>query len=507
MAEISDIVPVTISYSDSRGVVRREFQSLLGMTTGLDAGGDLVVDIQPSGAGKVLQIDNIGDARIAFREGSEALELAIAYFEMRPVPRSPLYVGRYNSAARHFEYRGGGEAGSIAAMKTITAGEFTFNGVDIAALNLGPAADEDAVSLLIQAAINGNVAFSDVRVTWDSERTLFFITSVAAGTSDIAEGWVSTSDVAAEDTTALGLDNGVLIREAMLETIPDALRNIREANRDWLFVMPTKEIPANDPTAHDEITEWAQTQDDPITPLIRIGDIPTLSKVIDSEGVTLFNTQRGASVIWDRDGDDDYKNAQIGAFYGSLRLSQGDTVRTMQGLQLVGRAPAYGLTSTQERALRDLRINAYVPLGRLAIMREGTILTPDVWFDTNLYLAWFKNIIQSSIANLILRGELSLDAEGATIIKTRLENDCRLAVANGMISPGQVSDETARAIANFSAIGEFDGMLPTGYYVAVRDPNTIPIEERPNRIGPATRIWLTGSNRIHNLPIGIFITQ
>lgn len=506
MAEISDLVPVTISYSDSRGVVRREFQSLLALTSGIE-GGKLVVDIQPSGAGKVLQIDNIGDARIAFREGSEALELAISYFEMRPVPRSPLYVGRYNSEARHFEYRGGGEAGNIAAMKAITAGEFTLNGVTFTALDLSAATitDEDDVATAIQTLINANLAFTEVRVTWDSERTLFFITSIATGTSDIAEGWISTSDIAAEDTTVLGLDNGVLIRESVVETIPEALRRIRESNRDWHFVMPTKEIPANDLTAHDEITEWAQTQDDPITPLIRIGDNATLSKTIGSEGVTLFNTQRGSSVIWDD--DDDYKNAQVGAFYGSLRLSQGDSVRTMQGLQLIGRAPTYGLTSTQERALRDLRINTYVPLGRLAIMREGTILTPDVWFDTNLYLAWFKNIIQSSIANLILRGELSLDAEGATIIKTRLENDCRLAVSNGMISPGQVSDETARAIANFTNIGEFDGMLPTGYYVAVRDPNTIPIEERPNRIGPATRIWLTGSNRIHNLPIGIFVTQ
>ena len=198
---------------------------------------------------------------------------------------------------------------------------------------------------------------------------------------------------------------------------------------------------------------------------------------------------------------------KLAAFYGSLRLNAGDSVRSPKGLALTG-SVADDLTADQEETLRGLRINMYVPLGEtLNIFQEGHCVRPQVWLDTRIWLGWFVNAIQSAISRLLLGGEIALDAIGAATLKTALEAVCEEGVRNRGISPGRVSAEISADIAAFTGAGTFDGNLVTGYIVEVSDPNLIPTALRSNRTGPATRIWVNGSGRVHNLPITINVIE
>lgn len=498
MATINDIVPTTITYGASRGVPRRVYASPLLLTSGEKSASsdDIVVDLQPLGRGKVGRINNIADAQRLFQTDSHALAEATHYFEMRPVPRGPLYVGRWNKTAKNSFLRGVA-AGTLAEMQAITAGAFTFNGVNYAMLDLSSATSEADVATALETVLIANIA--GITVTWNSQGKLFLIESPVALTS----GWVNSGTGTTGDTTLLGFDTGFLMQAASVETIAQALNNIRGVNRQFQTILADELVSNYDNI--DAITTWAATQRDIITPLMEISDASTLAQGVTSDGVRLSATQREAAIIWR--GRRDGAMTKLASFYGSLRLNQGDPVRSPKGLELTGSLPDE-LTTDQEEILRSLRINMYVPLGETQnIFQEGHCLRPRVWLDTRIWLGWFVNALQATLSRLILGGLLTFDAVGAETLKTSLESVCKEGVRNRGISPGNIGVEAAADIAAFTGAGSHDGELLTGYQVEVSDPNLVPVDTREERTGPAARLWVRGSNRMHNVPLAINVIE
>ena len=184
MAEISSIVPTTINYGTSRGVPRRVYASPILVTSGEKSATDdeIVVDVQPTGRGKVTRIVTQANAQAIFQEGSTALAEAQNYFQMRPVPRGPLYVGRWNKTAKPSFLRGvAASVGTIADILAITNGAFTFNGIDYpgtgSAIDLSSGTNEDGVAVLLSTLINADASVDGIVVTWDAIRKVFIITA------------------------------------------------------------------------------------------------------------------------------------------------------------------------------------------------------------------------------------------------------------------------------------------------------------------------------------------
>lgn len=505
MATINDLVPTTITYGASRGVPRRTYASPLLLTSGETSKTDStsLTDLQPVGRGKVARISSIEDAERLFRPGAHALDEARNYFAMRPVPRGPLYVGLWNKSAVRSAFRGDA-AGTLAEMKAITSGAFTFNGYDFTALDLSSATNETSVATALATKLNAHASITAIAVVWEPALRIFRITEgTTGGATEITSGWESTGTGVTGDTTPLGFDTGFLTRKAEAETISQALRNIRNVNRQFQTILADELVSTYDNI--DAITTWAATQLDVITPLLEISDRATLAQTATSDGVRLSATQREAAIIWR--GVRDGAMTKLASFYGSLRLNQGDPVRSPKGLELTGSLPD-DLTADQEDVLRALRINMYVPLGETQnILQEGHCLRPRVWLDTRIWLGWFINAMQSTISRLILGGLLTFDAVGAETLKTALESVCKEGVRNRGISPGNVGPEVAADIAAFTGAGTHDGNLLTGYQVEVSDPNLVPIDTREERIGPAARVWARGSNRIHNVPLALNVIE
>ena len=511
MAEISSIVPTTINYGTSRGVPRRVYASPILVTSGEKSATDdeIVVDIQPTGRGKVTRIVTQANAQAIFQEGSTALAEAQNYFQMRPVPRGPLYVGRWNKTAKPSFLRGvAASVGTIADILAITNGAFTFNGIDYpgtgSAIDLSSGTNEDGVAVLLSTLINADASVDGIVVSWDAIRKIFIITGgTASGDTVITEGFTNTGTGATGDTTALGLDNGFLMQEAVVETLAQAMRSMRQVNSQFQTILADELVSTYDNL--NAISTWAAAESDVLTPLFEISDRATLAGTDTSDGVRLSQTQREMALVWR--GTRDGAMTKLAAFYGSLRLNAGDAVRTPKGLALTG-SVADDLTADQEETLRGLRINMYVPLGEtLNIFQEGHCVRPQVWLDTRIWLGWFVNAIQSTISRLLLNGQIAIDAVGAATLKSALERVCQEGVRNRGISPGRVSEEISADIAAFTGAGTFDGNLVTGYIVEVSDPNLIPTALRANRTGPATRIWVNGSGRVHNLPITINVIE
>ena len=357
MAEIGDIVPTTINYGTSRGVPRRVYASPILVTSGEKSATDdeIVVDIQPTGRGKVTRIVTQANAQAIFQEGSTALAEAQNYFQMRPVPRGPLYVGRWNKTAKPSFLRGvAGSVGSIADILAITNGAFTFNGIDYpgtgSAIDLSSGTNEDGVAVLLSTLINADASVDGIVVSWDAIRKVFIITGgTASGDTVITEGFTNTGTGATGDTTVLGLDNGFLMQEAVVETLAQAMRSMRKVNSQFQTILADELVSTYDNL--NAISTWAAAESDVLTPLFEISDRATLAGTATSDGVRLSQTQREMALVWR--GVRDGAMTKLAAFYGSLRLNAGDSVRTAKGLALTG-SVADDLTADQEETLRGL---------------------------------------------------------------------------------------------------------------------------------------------------------
>ena len=432
---ISNVVNVNIALA-AAPVALKGFGQLLFLTDEVSATFPI--------AERVRLYSGVESVATDFPAGTEVYSAAQAFYAQNA---SDFMVGLVSTAEAPGAI-GGGTHATLLELQAVVAGGFTISidGVpqNITGLDFSAAADEDAVAVLVTAALTG--------ATCSHDGTKFNI--IADTSVDVAPA-VADIDQCGEKLAILSISEGVVIIPAIaIETPAEALPIIADVNPAFYGICLNQKW--RDGVDAEETSMFAES-----TTRIHFNtsnDLNVLNAAWTEDICSLLQSQdlmRTMSTYSSH--PDEYPSASMAGRAFVVNFSGINTTITLALKKSPG-TTAENLTVSQKGTLEAKACNAVMIIGGSPMFSDSRMAN-GLWFDTVHGVDWLQNRIETDVFNLIQMSATKVpytDA-GVTLLIQSVEGGLRQGVTNGLIGPGENSE------------GVF---LPTGYvikYIPVAD--------------------------------------
>ena len=504
---ISTTVQISASIS-AGGVMRTDFG--LGLLIGLSDA------LSASGTGKMAFYTDIESVVDAGHDG-ETLAAARVWFSADPPPQG-LYIGRW--APTDVNTRLIGSAPTVAANAAplnSATGSIRINGVNVTGINLSSATTHTAIATILQTSIraaSGLTGFGSATVTYDTTGNngqgayvldVGGITAIMGGSVLNA---VNTDDPpvqqGADISVALGWRNPTTYLEGTAaETLTEAIGDMIPLATSGapVLIMLDGSAPAAVGGVDSREALAGFVNAGQYFAFIRDNDSDTLetneqdsfssyvfenqlSKVEPILGNTEINFGAGTN----------YVDVAANALLSAQRLNLPQQIITTH-LKVLPGATARRIDAGQLAELTRKRTSAYGVIAGLPSLIGGFAGRAGVWADAQYWLLWVQNELELAIFNA---------QRAARRFNTVILTDTILQVmdtvvqSGGLLPGGRVNAPMRFEISQVVGNPDFDGILPTGFFLWVEGPNQRTDLDRENRIGRFS-IWMTPADAIHDV--------
>ena len=488
---ISDIVRVTASIQAS-GVTRREFGRALFVTTD--------TTLPAAGEGRVRSFASLEEIESVFGSGTQPRLAATAYFGQNPRPRN-LIVGRWINTTASTRFVGTTPDDAPADL-TESDYSFTLNGITVSAINLASATTTTAVATAIQTRVRAadtsfNTNGAEVVVAF--ENGVYEISFPDGRTLDTQT--IGNAGAGNNLAPLIGLDDATYVQGAPAEpSITDALSAFAGIDSSFSFVTVENQQATN-ASVMTGIAGWVNTRN--LLFSAQSFDPDALTQGDSTSIAYQLSQLQLARTFVTHSTSTDYKCMAIAGVLASVNLGQPNSLITAKFRTLQGFA-ADDYTTTQRNVLDGKRINYYTTFGNNPIYAEGVTLKSGLFIDTQLWLDWAANAIQTAIWSQLLNSRsVPQTAAGVASIRSSIVSTLDEGVVNGGIAPGQVSPDFTRDIRETTGSQDFDGFLSSGYLVHIGSLAAQSQTDREERKLPPVKCWLKGSGSIHSAEIAL----
>jgi hypothetical protein len=500
MAEIYDVVRATGSVASGAGGDRADFGNYLFLTQdrNLDA----------TGSGRVLQAAELGDITGTFVEGTEPYRGAASWFAQDPYPRGYFLIARWAAEAVSSQLVGGPVM--AIAMKPATAA-ISFTAIprsggaaqtaNLASLDLSAANTYADIGAALQAAIRttSGAVFNNITVTYDAARGIYIL-EIPYGDGDF--------NAAATGTNAnfFGLNTATFTAGTEAESASVALEDIETYLPGFTFIGADNSI-AEIQSAVEALSTYAAANRKQLM-LDMTGDAALITNDAVSLPAAIAGRQsRYDGLVWKE--NIDYTAVAVAARFSAVNWTGVNTLPDGKFIRCPGHV-IDPLTRPQRDELTRKRINFFTNYGARNLIAEGVTCAPGYWLDTQIFLLWYLDAVQSDVFGAIADAvSARMTPAGINIARSAARGVCDEAVRNGGFAKGgrirhaALIDEIKQATGNDA----FDGVLPTGYLIHIDPIANISAADAAERIMPEMRIWAVGSGAIHFVNIAVTISE
>ena len=385
---------------------------------------------------------------------------------------------------------------------------------------------ETLIAGAVQTALRAATptGFSSLTVTHDATRSRF---EISDGTTRGAVRTLTAAIGGLADAMGLSSDEGATVHggDAGGESAADFLASVAALSYSWYWVFLESSVYGDSADAEDfsaaiENTRkqlLLETNDASVLTIsgfevtdeaavaarrTAVGShLRTTGSLDDSPGASPAVVQIAAqnrtrtSIIWSAEAD--YKAAALAGQFAARDLNRSNTAVTAKFRVLTGRS-ADTLTPAQVTSLDGQRINYYTEFGGAAILSEGVCTADGQFIETQYWVDWFAQEAQNEIFSLLqTSARVPQTAAGIAQLSDRVEDVCRLGIANGGIAPGTLSQAVTNSVRSTTGNPGFDGQLRTGYLIYVAPVSSLSPANRAAGQVPPIRVWLKGSGAVH----------
>ncbi|AWN08643.1 tail sheath [Erwinia phage Faunus] len=434
----------------------------------------------------VRQYASLKEVQEDFPTG-EVYNAATAYYSQKPTPKTFL-VGSVSATtvpatAPKVE---GSTSAVLNDVKAVVAGVFTMNvnGVTIntAPIDFSGAADFQAVTTLLQNAINLVATAPAQQLTVTQVTGKFTVTSNISGSSSIIQ--LPTGDVA----TVLKLATGTVTSGTDGTSITTDLNAAAGSGKKFFFVAADRLMRGTG--EYFQICAWAEASG-------RVfGYASTDANILKANTDNPFkrvkdgNYQRTICVYDASTGGVQYPeisilgraatvNFNVAGSALVLAFKKGPTITTAN------------LSTGQLAALRSYNGNAFIDVDGNTLFLDGK-MSDGTWFDTVQGVSWLTQQITNNVFNLFYQSTTKIPwtDTGVAMVNQQVTNALELARTNGLIAPGYDNE------------GVF---YPTGYKVISTDIALLQ-SQKGQRVWEGTSFIAIGSGAIQGATIsGTFV--
>jgi len=441
-------------------------------------------------AERIRSYNNIEAVASDWGATSEVTLAATSYFAQNPRP-TQLRVSLRADSDMAAELRGGSIT-ELSQITAITNGDFNIDVhgtvINVTGLDLSGAVTFNEASLLLEAAIGGNVT-----VLFENNR--FFIRTANVGASATIM-FALPVDGSTDDASAiLELQQGqaTFMGGVDAETVTEALTVIDDINSDWYGLMFTREVRdgviINGELAVVAAASWVEAR-------VKVlgnttNDIDVLDSVTDTDIASVLsamNLRRTMTTF--SNFPNQYPSASILGRAFTVNFDQPDSTITLKFKQMPT-ITVEDLTQNQKAVLDGKSANALIEVGSSDMFAES-FMANGTFFDETHGLDWLTDAIQTNVFGYLLTRPTKVpytDA-GVAALEQQVIRALDAAVLNGLLAAGETQD------------GVF---LENGYRTT-----TIPVDDVDQssvdaRIYPGLSFIALGAGAIHNVTInGIF---
>ena len=488
MALIDSIVRTT-TLLRPRGVLRRESGRTLLLTTDASYLG-------ASGATRVKSYSRLRDVGVDFASTTEPYKAAQTYFSQRPFPRN-LLIARWVNADANHRLTGGPLTTTLATLRAVSDGSFSFAGLDFDGLSLAAPTDLAGVATALQAELRTGTGLGAATVTYDAAGTRFVV-ELPPSVSGV--GYFGPHSTAGTGTDLSGL---LFLTEALgarfvsggvAETLAEAMTAIQAV--DSSFSLLGHEASMNGQPSSLDLARWIGGTDG----VVGCVESNEAAATVANDATAVISQiaaldPNGVARFWSP--QPEYGGLSLMGRFSSINFNAANSLITGMFKSLPGTTPA-ALNDDQIAELTRKRINYYTEFGGEAIVAEGWIGGDATYIDVQYWVNWFENAVQVGVFNLLRQAPRvpRNGGFGLARIKATIDGVCRIGLRNGGLAAGIVSPEMSADIRDTTG-QEFDGRLTNGYLVH-HGPVT---PSTPVRESPPFRTFLHGSSAVHGVDI------
>ena len=485
--------------AESTGLVGNKFGKTLFITVDDELG--------TANTSSVKTFPDFSSIEKYFSTTSEPYLAGKAYFNQSPHPQN-LIVARWFNA----NVAGSLESGTVpelATLTAITAGSFTFKGTNSGSMDFSAQTTYAGIASVIQTALNTALTgATQVTITFNALRKTFIITNNTAGAAQTIT-YASAGQTDTDMSSTLKLTEAtkaVLNLGANLETIQAFFTRVIAINSTWSFV--TLESQFEDSATVTSVANWVEADGRRL--FFSTSDDPNVLNT--SENSTVY-AQLFANQVLRTSAD--YSTEKYLALASAARLSSVDydainTYINPSFKQRIG-FNAVSLTTAQETELQRKRMSSYYAIG--GGLTSATV--ENIYFNGDMFkngykqnavaaISWFFNAVQLAVFNLLIKFDnLAQTDPGNAQIANVIDDICKTAVGNRMISPNTVGAVMKQDIITVTGNKRFSGTLSTGYLVYFPPIADQSAEDRAADKSSPMYIWLKGSGSIDHVDLKI----
>lgn len=497
MAEISDVVRATGSVATGAGGDRADFGNYLfltGDTTQPNTGDDRILQ-----ASALADLADFGTADLTFPETSDPYRAASAWFTQDPYPRGSFFIARWVTANVNSVLTGmtPAAASDILALgsTSVDVAVTTRAGVDqtgTISVDFSSQTTYGDQAAALQTGLRASAtatALNNVEVAFDTAGNRFVVT-IPYADGDF------TGPIAGAAGDELGLDTGTFTAGIAAQGANDALNEIEMDLPDYTFIGGDS-VMAGTQTVVEALSTQAAARGKQLM-MDLTGDTALDTNDATSLPAVIANRQsRYDCLVWK--GTIDYTAVSTAARFSAVNWTGYNTLPDGKFIRCPGRT-IDNLTDAQRAELTRKRLNYFTNFGRRNLIAEGQTCAPGYWLDTQIFLLWFVNAVESDVFGAIADAvSARMTPAGINIARDAARGVCDEAVRNGGFSKGRritntaIIDEIKQATGNEG----FDGTMTAGYLIHIDPIEDLSAQDRATRTMPEMRIWGAGSGAIH----------
>ena len=437
-----------------------------------------------------------------FPGNSEPRKAGAAWFSQVPFPK-PLMVARINTTAVNTSLTGTTPA-DASDIDDVSSGSFRINGTEYTGINLSSAGTYAAQATVLQTALRASTTDGDTFYNCTVAYTNGAFTITLGNTQTISNrGAVTAADSGTFLGTLLGLTvaAGATYRQGgPQETYADALNTVVGLNDDFYFVMLDAAKAGED--GNKDLSDWCQSNGR-MAVVVSNEDAALIAADTASLAAELYAEQRPRTVCCYDGAAESYVHVSIAARLSAVDFDQAGSLITAKFKNCPGQT-AVDITQTQKEELDRKRCNYFTRFGTRAFFAEGVTTDPATWIDSQYWLDWIVDKVQTDVLNLLATGnKLPQTVAGMAALRDTVNRVLEVGVRNGGIAPGVVSEAMANDIRVTTGNAAFDGNLTRGYLVYVGSLAKQSQTDRAARKAPPLKVWMKGSGAIHSANISL----
>ena len=312
--------------------------------------------------------------------------------------------------------------------------------------------------------------------------------------------------VTGDDAEFFGLDDATFARGGQQETLAAAMTAIEAAAGEFAYMGADNEI-AEDETSAVALVRWAATNQK----MLGLGFTgPEALLATDTTSVlNAVSGERSRYVFGVWNDQHDYGEWSIIGAFAAVRWDGARTLLDAKFIRPYRITANTSLTKAQRDVLVSKRCNFFTTFGSTPIFAEGQTFAPGYWLDTQIWLQWFLNAVQTDVFNAFVNSRrIPMTDDGRAVLEDTVIGVCEQGILNGGIGVGgSVQPITATQIRSITENLAFDGTLAPGYLIWVAPLEQISASSRQTRQFPPVRVWITGSGAIHFASFDIVLEE